>query len=65
METTRKTRPGVNRFISAAYSQYIITKNTENSYSSMAHIGRVLSILDDPAIFGNCCLLSSNCLNLY
>lgn len=52
METTRKTRPGVNRFISAAYSQYIITKNTENS--SMAHIGRVFSILDDPAIFGNC-----------
>lgn len=65
METTRKTRHEVIRFISAAYSQHIITKNPENSYSSMAHIGRVFSILDTPATFGNCWPAFFKLLNLY
>lgn len=54
MENTRKTGHAVIRFISVAHSSHIITKHMEKSYSLMVQIGRVFSIRDAPATFGNC-----------
>lgn len=54
LENTRKTGHEVIGFISVAHSSHIITKHMEKNCSSVEQIGRVFSIRDAPATFGNC-----------